>query len=207
MERNNNGESGMQSDGKSRSGAELTFVTHEFAPVFDAHSRVLLLGSIPSPKSRETHFYYGHPRNRFWKTLSAVFDAPVPETIPEKKTFLLAHGIALWDVLQSCLIHGADDGSITEPVPNDIAGLLRQTDVHCVFTTGSKAYALYMKYCYPKTQTPAVKLPSTSPANCRMRDEELKEAYRAVRKALDEIESGDHRIARSFKANKEMRRK
>lgn len=166
----------------------LQFVTHTFPAVFDARSRVLILGSIPSPKSREQGFYYGHPRNRFWRTLSKVLAEEEPEQgdIEAKKALLLRHGIALWDVLASCYIHGADDGSISEPVPNDIAGLIRHTEIAGVFTTGKKADALYRKYCLPQTGIPAVCLPSTSPANCAVKDEALILAYGQIREALQE---------------------
>ena len=124
--------------------AELGLVYHEIPPLWAPDSRVLILGSIPSPRSRETGFYYGHPRNRFWKTVAAVFGEAVPETIEEKKALMLKHRLALWDVLQSCYIRGASDGSIKDPVPNDIRGLMEKTEISRIFTTGEKADRLYM---------------------------------------------------------------
>lgn len=156
-------------------------VTHEFPPLFDKDSKVLILGTIPSPKSREQGFYYGHPRNRFWKVLAQVFDAPVPETIAEKKALALCNHVALWDVLASCSIQGAEDASIRDVVPNDMHVIFSQADIRAVFTTGSKATALYRRYCEPVCGIPCIGLPSTSPANCRMKDEELLEAYRKIR--------------------------
>lgn len=170
--------------------AQLTFVTHTFPPVYAADSKVLILGSIPSPKSREIGFYYGHPRNRFWSVLSQVLGEPLParEDTEAKIKLCLQHGIALWDVLASCYIHGADDGSIEEPAANDIVGLLRKTQITHIFTTGTKAYQLYQKYCAAQTGIEAVRLPSTSPANCAVKEEALLLAYRQIREALQSTE-------------------
>ncbi len=147
-----------------------TRVTHEFPALFDDNSEVLLLGSIPSPKSREQGFYYGHPNE------------PLPATIDEKKTMLLKHHIALWDVLDSCSIIGASDTSIEDVVPNDIASLLAQTKIKRIFCTGATAHKLYEKYCEKATGIKAVKLPSTSPANCAVKFEKLVEAYEDIRR-------------------------
>ena len=143
----------------------LETVVHPLAPVFDAQSKILLLGTMPSPKSRETGFYYGHPQNQFWNVLAAVFACDVPRSIPEKLDFLHTRHIALWDVLYSCDIQGAEDASIRNPVVNDIRGLLSKAPIRQIFTTGKKAAALYMRYCYPDTQRSAIYLPSTSAAN------------------------------------------
>jgi hypoxanthine-DNA glycosylase len=160
-------------------------VRHELEPVFDAQSRVLILGTIPSPKSREYGFYYSHPQNRLWKVLSAVLGETAPETREEREAFLHAHHLAMWDVLASCEIRGADDSSIVAPKPNDINVILNAADIGAVFTTGKKATDLYRKLCYPHTGRPSVYLPSTSPANCRSYTEEsLTEAYRVIRDYL-----------------------
>ena len=159
-----------------------TIVTHEFPALFDANSEVLLLGSIPSPKSREQGFYYGHPQNRFWKVLANVLNEPLPATIDEKKTMLSKHHIALWDVLDSCSIIGASDTSIEDVVPNDIASLLAQTKIKRIFCTGATAHKLYEKYCEKPAGIKAVKLPSTSPANCAVKFEKLVEAYEDIRR-------------------------
>lgn len=156
-------------------------VFHELPPVFDGESRVLVLGTIPSPKSREQGFYYGHPRNRFWKMMALVFEEPMPETVKERRAMALRNHVALWDVLASCSIKGAEDASIRDAVPNDIRLILSQADIRAVFTTGTKAAALYRKYCEPVCGVPCISLPSTSPANCRMKDEELLEHYQKLR--------------------------
>jgi len=153
---------------------------HPIAPVYDAHSRVLLLGSFPSPKSRAQGFYYMHPQNRFWRVLAALFEAEIPQDIPAKKQFLLANHIALWDVLARCDIRGAADGSIENPVPNNLNQILQKAGIRAVFTTGQKAFFLYEKHCRPKTGRAAICLPSTSSANCRLPYEGLLEAYQAA---------------------------
>lgn len=156
------------------------YVGHPFGPVFDENSRVLILGSIPSPKSRETGFYYGHPRNRFWPVLARVFGEPEPGTVEEKRALALRHGVALWDVLAGCEICGADDNSIRSPKANDLSGILAQAPIQAIFTTGAKAGALYKRYCLPITGMEAVILPSTSPANCRIGLDQLTEAYSKI---------------------------
>jgi len=118
-------------------------VVHEFEPIYDRDSRVLILGTMPSPKSREYGFYYSHPQNRLWRVLADVFGEPVPATKEEKVRFLLNHRIAMWDVLSSCTIKGADDSSITDPVPNDIGRILRAADIRAIFANGKKAADLY----------------------------------------------------------------
>ncbi len=143
----------------------LELITHAFEPVYDEHSRILVLGTMPSPSSRKNGFYYSHPQNRFWEVISTVFREPIPYTIEQKRSLVLRHGIALWDVLASCLIDGADDASIKEPQPNDFSTLLSESSITRIFTTGDKAYKLYQKLCRKQTGIDAEKLPSTSPAN------------------------------------------
>lgn len=157
--------------------SELTHVTHEFPPLYDADCEVLILGSIPSPKSREQGFYYGHPQNRFWKVMAAVLSEPLPQTIEEKKSMLLSHHIALWDSLEECDIAGASDSSIKNPVPTDIPSLLGKTKITRIFTTGTAAQKYYEMFQLPATGIEAKKLPSTSPANCAVKMEELIEKY------------------------------
>lgn len=160
-------------------------IVHTIPPVFDARSRVLILGTMPSTKSQEQGFYYGHPQNRFWRVLAAVLDEPEPETVAEKRTLLLRRKVALWDVLASCDIEGASDASIKNPVANDLAPILAGADIRAVFTTGGKAAALYRKYIQPCTGIPAGALPSPSPANCACPFGRLVEAYQAI---LDYLE-------------------
>ena len=138
---------------------------HPIPPVYRADSRILILGSFPSVKSRETGFFYGHPQNRFWKVLATLLKEPVPDTIEEKKAMLLAHRIALWDVIQSCDIKGSSDSSIKNAVPNDFSFILKTAPIRQIYTNGGTAYKLYHKYCEKVTGFEAVKLPSTSPAN------------------------------------------
>lgn len=163
-------------------------ISHTFAPVFDSRSKVLILGTMPSPKSRENGFYYSHPQNRFWKVMAQLLQEEIPETAAEKKSMMLRHGIALWDVLAQCDIKGADDNSIQNPVANDIKGLIEQTGIKAVFTTGATAARLYEKLVLEKTGVPAKRLLSTSPANCRFSVEMLVEDYRAVLEYLKDDE-------------------
>ena len=157
-------------------------IVHPLAPVYDKNSRVLVLGTMPSPKSRELGFYYSHPQNRFWRILAELYGEALPRGNGEKTAFLLRRRIALWDVLKSCEISGADDASIRTPVANDIAGLLKRTGIRTVFTTGSKAASLYRRLCRASVGMDAVALPSTSPANCRnWTYETLLGAYRILR--------------------------
>lgn len=158
----------------------MEHIIHSIEPVFDAESRVLILGTMPSPKSREVQFYYGHPQNRFWRVLAAVLGEEVPQSVPEKKAMLLRHRIALWDVLAECEITGASDSSIRNPVANDLSVILDHAPVQAVFTTGATAWKLYTRLQKPHTGIEAVRLPSTSPANCVVKMEALTEAYKAI---------------------------
>lgn len=155
-------------------------VAHPLRPVFDQRSRVLVLGTMPSPKSRETGFYYNHPQNRFWKVMAALFDEPLPASNDEKRALALRHGIALWDVLAECTIEGASDGSIADCVPNDIGSLFARAPIEAVFCTGAKAAELYTKHCEVQTHLACTRLPSTSPANAAKSLEQLVEDYRAI---------------------------
>ena len=157
-------------------------VVHGIAPVFDERSQVLILGTMPSPKSREAGFYYMHPQNRFWRMLSEVMREPLPPSAEGRREMCLRHNIALWDVLASCDIDGASDSSITNAVPNDIAGLLDKCPITAVFTTGKKAHALYRRF-FPDLMSD-VCLPSTSPANRTISEEEMLKEYRTIAKAL-----------------------
>ncbi|NMA79977.1 MAG: DNA-deoxyinosine glycosylase [Clostridiales bacterium] len=160
-------------------------VEHIFDPVYDENSQILILGTIPSPKSREYGFYYGHPQNRFWRIMSDVMRAPLPNTIEEKKNFLLRHRIALWDVLASCDITGAKDSSIRNAVANDFSEILSASCIAAIFTTGMKATNLYQQLCYPRTNVPSTYLPSTSPANCgNFTYDELVSEYSRIRNYL-----------------------
>lgn len=153
---------------------------HPIPPVYDRHSRVLILGSFPSVRSREEGFFYGHPQNRFWKVLAAVFSASVPVSVPEKKAFLLSHGIALWDVIARCEITGSSDASVRNAEPTDLSVILQSASVRRVYCNGTLAYDLYRRYQLPVTGLEAVKLPSTSPANAAWTESRLREAWQVI---------------------------
>lgn len=147
--------------------------SHELKPIFDENSRILILGSFPSVKSREVSFYYGHPQNRFWKVISAVFGEELPATVEEKTEFLKRNRIALWDVIESCEISGSSDSSIRNVVPTDLDRVLSAARIEKIFINGSTAARLYDKYQRRGIELEAVKLPSTSPANAAWNLERL----------------------------------
>lgn len=138
---------------------------HNIPPLFDEESRILVLGSFPSIKSREAAFFYGHPQNRYWKVMPYLLGEPLPETIPEKAAMMHRHHIAMWDTIGSCTITGSSDSSITDVVPNDLSVILKAAHIEAIFTNGAKSTDLYKKFIYPTTGIPSVKVPSTSPAN------------------------------------------
>ena len=159
---------------------EYVNIHHEFGPVYDAQSKILILGSFPSVKSREVQFYYGHPQNRFWKLVANIVGESLPETISEKKDMLLRNHIALWDVIESCSIQGSSDTTIKDVKVNDFSQILREISITKIYANGGKAYELYAKYAEPNTGIKAVKLPSTSPANAAWNMERLENAWRVI---------------------------
>ena len=189
------------------------FLVHPIPPLYDETSRVLILGSFPSPKSREAQFFYGHPQNRFWKVMARVLDwhgesgsypaggfseggcsadCPVPADGPvfvpssteEKRAMLLSNHVALWDTIASCEITGASDSSITNVTPNDLSSILETAKIRAVFCNGAASHKLYMKYIFPVTGREAVKLPSTSPANAAWSVDRLTAAWQVVAEYL-----------------------
>ena len=148
-------------------------IVHPIPPLYDENCKILILGSFPSVKSREAMFFYGHPQNRFWKLMAALFEEAYPQTIEEKKALVLKHHIAMWDTIRSCTITGSSDSSIKDVVPNDLSVILDNSRVERIFCNGATSYRLYMKYIYPTTGVKAVKLPSTSPANAAFNLERL----------------------------------
>ncbi len=140
-------------------------IIHPFPPLYNEDSEILILGSFPSVKSREQAFFYGHPQNRFWKVLAAVFEKPTPASIQEKKEFLLANGVALWDVIASCEIEGSADSTIKNVRANDLSMILGNSRIQKIFVNGSTAKKYYDRYLLKQTGMEAVLLPSTSPAN------------------------------------------
>ncbi len=156
-------------------------IIHPIPPVYDENSRILILGSFPSVKSREEMFFYGHPQNRFWRVTAAVFEDGVPFTIEEKKCFLIRHRIALWDVIASCEIIGSSDSSIRDAKPNDLSELLSSADIRQIYVNGRTAEKYYNKYLRDITLRDAVCLPSTSPANASWSLRRLTEEWKAIK--------------------------
>ena len=163
---------------------EYTLVTHNFPPLFAPDSRVLILGSIPSPKSRAQGFFYGHPQNRFWRVISSVLGCECPRTIEEKQRMLHTHHIALWDTIASCEISGSSDSSIREAVPTDLTPILQTAPIRQIFCNGTASYQLYCRHQQKRTGREAVRLPSTSPANAAWSAERLTQAWMVLREAL-----------------------
>lgn len=151
---------------------------HTIEPIYDKNSKILILGSFPSVKSREANFFYGHPQNRFWKVLASVMNDVCPSTTKEKKAFLIKHNIAVWDVISSCDIEGSSDSSIKNVTPNDLRRILQTAEIKKIFTNGNTAYKLFVKY---NSDLNAVKLPSTSPANAMFSLEKLIEYWRVLK--------------------------
>lgn len=157
-------------------------VIHPISPVYDSDSKVLILGSFPSVKSREEGFFYGHPQNRFWKVIATIFNENVPCSIEDKKTFLLRNHIAVWDVIKSCDIEGSSDSSIKNVTANDLNIILKNADIKEIYVNGKTALKYYKKYSETQTGRSAICLPSTSPANAAWNMERLLESWRQIRK-------------------------
>ncbi len=153
---------------------------HPIDPVYDRNSRIIILGSFPSVKSREMGFFYGHPQNRYWKVLAAIFQEEVPQTIPQRRDFLLRHHIAAWDVIHSCDITGSSDASIKNVTVNDLNEILSAAEIRRIFVNGKTAEKMYKKYTEPKLKRPCVCLPSTSPANAAWTLTKLVQAWSVI---------------------------
>lgn len=180
-------------------------VEHGFGPVWDSESRILILGSMPSPKSRKAAFYYMHPQNRFWPVMQALFADPADpsdvtgDSLQSRRAFALRHHIALWDVIASCDITGASDASIRNATPNDLTPLLRDAPIARIFTTGAKSAQLYRRLIEPRLAATGITigmipLPSTSPANASMRLPALIEAYRLAFQSAGALEMADETV-------------
>ena len=159
----------------------LQHVEHGFGPVYDKESRILILGSFPSVKSREQAFYYGHPQNRFWKVLAALADTEVPQTIEEKKGWLYLHHVAVYDVIEACDIEGSSDSSIRNVTPADIRTIITQSNISHIFTNGKLAGKLYRRYQAKTCDLPTMELPSTSPANAAYSLDKLIAAWQDIK--------------------------
>lgn len=155
-------------------------IQHPIQPIYDEHSKILILGSFPSVKSREQGFFYGHPQNRFWRVLALVYQKETPNTIEEKKAFLLENKVAVWDVIASCDIEGSMDNTIRNVVPNDLTSLLKDSSIERIFVNGKTAKKLYDQYIFSQTKIEAFVLPSTSPANAAWGLERLAQAWKIV---------------------------
>ncbi len=152
-------------------------IQHPFPPLYDSNSRILILGSFPSVKSREQRFFYGHPQNRFWWVMAGVLGCEAPKDIPEKRDMLLQNGIALWDSIARCEIEGSSDASIEQVIPNDLSPIFSAADIRQVFCNGKKSWEMYHQYIEPVCGRSAVCLPSTSPANAAWSLERLTLAW------------------------------
>ncbi|MDO5297517.1 MAG: DNA-deoxyinosine glycosylase [bacterium] len=161
-------------------------IVHPIAPVYDHSSRIIILGSFPSVKSREMGFFYGHPQNRYWKVLAALFHEETPQTIPQRRDFLLRHHIAAWDVIRSCDITGSSDASIKNVTVNDLSLILKAADIRHIYVNGQTAAKMYRKYTEPLLRRPCICLPSTSPANAAWNFPKLLAAWQII---LEDFES------------------
>lgn len=154
-------------------------IVHPVEALFNENSKILILGTFPSVKSREAKFFYGHPQNRFWRVMARLCDAELPQTVEDKKNLILDNHFALWDVIHSCDVEGSADSSIKNVVPNDISVILKNSEVSRIFVNGKKAESLYKKYLEKETGITAVCLPSTSPANASWSEDRLTEYWRS----------------------------
>ena len=141
------------------------YIIHPIPPTFDENSEILILGSFPSSSSREMGYYYGHPRNRFWKVMAALYGEAVPAGVDERRSFLLRNRVAAWDVISSCTIMGSSDSSIRDVTANDLRPILSGSSVQKIYVNGKTAEKMYRRYIEPSLGISAVCLPSTSPAN------------------------------------------
>lgn len=160
-------------------------IVHPIPPLYDADSRILILGSFPSIKSREAMFFYGHPQNRFWRLLAGLLEEETPTSIEEKRALALRRHIALWDSIRSCTITGSSDSSIKNVVPNDLSLILDNSRVERIYCNGALSHRMYMKYIYPTTGIEAINLPSTSPANAAYSMERLEKEWQVITEGLN----------------------
>ena len=159
----------------------MEHIIHPIPPFYDETSQILILGSFPSVKSRESRFFYGHPQNRFWKLMTLLYgEEAVPVTIEEKAALLKRHHIAAWDSIHACDIQGSSDSSIRNVEPNDFGPILSAAPIRQIFTNGKKSHEIYQKYCLPQTGREDICLPSTSPANAAWSLERLAEAWKII---------------------------
>lgn len=161
--------------------AEYESISHTFEPIYNEQSRILILGTFPSVKSREQHFYYGHPQNRFWRLLSRIYGEEIPKSIEEKKSMLLKNKVAIWDVIKSCEIIGSSDSSIKNVVANDVESIILNSNIKHIYANGAKAEQLYNKFLKRQVGREIIKLPSTSPANAAFSMDRLFEKWIVIK--------------------------
>lgn len=164
---------------------EREFQSHTFEPIFDSKSKILILGTFPSVKSRENNFYYGHPQNRFWSVLAEILKTETPRSIPEKRQMLIENKIAIWDIVGSCEISNSLDVSIKNAQPNDIGIILGNANIKTIYANGKTAEKLYNKYLLKQTGKEIFALPSTSPANAAFSKEKLVDAWKIIKEDLE----------------------
>ena len=162
----------------------MSYIVHTINPVYNHNSKILILGSLPSPKSRDAGFFYANPQNRFWKVMGIVFDEQIPADISGRIGFLLEHKLAMWDVISECTIKGAADASIKKAVVNDFTQIFLTANINAIFLTGKTAYNLYKKYCAENYDKPYYLLPSPSSANCAVPIETLAVEYDKILKFI-----------------------
>ena len=167
---------------KGRNERMKQVLIHPIEPLYSTESRILILGSFPSVKSREQQFFYGHPQNRFWKVIAGLYHQTVPATIPEKKELILGHGLALWDSIASCIVTGSSDASIRDVRANDLSVILDHSPIRKIFCNGKTSWQMYEKWILPSTGREAVCLPSTSPANAQWSLDRLIDAWSVILK-------------------------
>ncbi len=159
---------------------EYEHIVHPFGPLYDERSKILILGSLPSVKSREQNFFYGHPQNRYWPLMASLLGEPAPKTLAEKKALVLAHGVAMWDSVYSCDIKGSGDQSIKNAVPTDLRPVLEGSMIRAVFCNGAASYKYYCRFQEKELGIKAVQLPSTSPANAAWSMEKLRDEWKII---------------------------
>lgn len=164
--------------------AEYKRITQPFEPIFNKESRILILGSLPSVKSREVGFYYGHPQNRFWKVIAGIYGFDVPQSVDEKKEMLYKCRIAIWDVIESCEIKGSSDSSIREAVVADFESILAKGNIEKIYANGKTSGKLYNKFAKEKTGREIIELPSTSPANAAYSLEKLISKWSVIKESV-----------------------
>jgi len=164
--------------------SESSHIKRNFGPVYDSNSKVLILGSFPSVKSREAAFFYGHPQNRFWPLMGRLLNCEIPPDITGRRELMLRNGIALWDVIEECDIIGSSDSSIKNVLPVDIMSVLNNAQIRRIYCNGGTSFNLFMKYLYPTCRITPVKLPSTSPANAIWTTDRLFEEWKTIQEEI-----------------------